>query len=127
MALNSNARVVRVISRGMYVVPIVLGVCDVYGAPPELRMRTLFEEGFGIVGGVTGAFIGGQVVGSMVATMLCLGPFGFFVAIFLGAAIGGIYLANKFKRSGSLLYSDFDARFESNQVYYSVEQMIKSF
>jgi hypothetical protein len=90
-------------------------------------MRTLFEEGFGIVGGVTGAFIGGQVVGSMVATMLCLGPFGFFVAMFLGAAIEGIYLANEFKRSGSLLYSDFDVRFESNQVYYSVEQMIKSF
>lgn len=126
-ALNSNTRLIKVASRGMYVVPVVLGVYDVFNAPPERRMRVLFEEGFSIMGGAMGAYLGGHVAGTIVASVLCLGPFGFFVAMFLGATIGGLYLANKFKRSGALLYRDIETRYDNSPVYRSVEQLIESF
>jgi hypothetical protein len=52
-------------------------------------MRTLFEEGFGVIGGYAGTLFGANVVGLGVVAILGLGPFGAFLAVFICAtAIG---------------------------------------
>jgi hypothetical protein len=45
-------------------------------AMPTLQ---LFAEGFGVVGGAIGTWVGGELIGTGIASALCLGPMGAFV------------------------------------------------
>jgi hypothetical protein len=47
-------------------IPAVIGLFNVFDAAPEVRMHTLFEEGFGVVGGALGTLFGSAVVASSV-------------------------------------------------------------
>ena len=61
-----------------------------FAAPAELRVRTLFEQGFGIVGGYIGSAFGAQAIGFGIVTILGLGPLGLFLTVFVCAAAGAI-------------------------------------
>jgi hypothetical protein len=57
--LKGRISTLKSVSRGAtWYVPTVLSLHSVYTAPPELRMRTLFAEGFGVVGGGFGSMAG---------------------------------------------------------------------
>ena len=71
-------------------VPTVIGLYNVYEAPQEMKVRTLFEEGFGVVGGWAGTIFGAQVVGLGVVAILGLGLLGAFIAIFICATAFGM-------------------------------------
>jgi hypothetical protein len=100
-----------------WVVPSVIGLYNVHDAPPEVKMRTLFEEGFGIVGG---AF--GTLAGVWIASTLCLGPVGLFLAVFVFASAGGIIGSELSKGLGGKLYDHFEPQFNTSRIYHSPEQ-----
>lgn len=121
-ALNSSGRVVRVASKGMVVVPIVMGVCDVVNAPPQRRVRTLFEEGFGVVGGYLGSKVG-LAAGSLIAiSVLGLGPFGIFITVFLCTSIGSIAGYGGSKLTGNKLNDALNS--SNSRIYYSIDELL---
>ncbi|MFZ1983185.1 MAG: hypothetical protein WAU91_02155, partial [Desulfatitalea sp.] len=90
-------------------IPAIIGAYNVAQASPEKRMRTTFEEGFGIVGGAIGTWAGGTFVASGVLGIaalcgLCIGPLGIFVVVFICGAAGGIGLSELSKRFGGTIY-----------------------
>jgi hypothetical protein len=101
---------------GTWYVPAVIGMISVATAPPELRMRTLFEEGFGVLGGALGTKFG-MGAGIGIAAVLGLGPFGLFIAVFICATASGILLYEAGKWTGNRLYnlgSEFEELYFDN-------------
>jgi hypothetical protein len=101
---------------GTWYVPAVIGMISVATAPPELRMRTLFEEGFGVLGGALGTKFG-MGAGIGIAAVLGLGPFGLFIAVFVCATASGILLYEAGKWTGNRLYnlgSEFEELYFDN-------------
>jgi hypothetical protein len=90
---------------GTWYVPAVLGLYNVATASPEMRMRTLFEEGFGVLGGAVGTHLG-MTAGLGIAFVLGLGPFGLFIAVFVCATAGGILLYESGKWFGGSVLHD---------------------
>ena len=88
-------------------------------------MHTLFEEGFGVVGGWAGTVFGAEVVGLGVVAILGLGPLGAFVAVFLCATAFGIVGSEFGKGFGGQVY-DLGNRIE-NHIFYSVDELIGAF
>jgi hypothetical protein len=124
-ALNQGGRVVKVASKGMVVVPIVLGVCDVIQAPPERRVRTIFEEGFGIVGGYFASELGASLGGFVAISILGLGPLGFFLSVLICASVFGVAGYAASKRLGGKSYemiNGFDGR-----IINSLDALISSY
>jgi hypothetical protein len=79
-------------------IPTVIGLYSVYDAPPEMRVRTVFEEGFGIVGGWAGTELG-YAAGLGIVAFLGLGPLGLFITVLIcatGIGILGNYLGKRF-------------------------------
>jgi hypothetical protein len=107
-----------------WLIPAALGVYGVVNAPPELRMRSLFEEGFGVVGGAVGTHFG-SLAGIGVAAILGLGPLGLFVAVFVCASAGGILLSGGFKFGAEKIYNVTD-RYD-DRVIHTVEELIGAF
>ena len=128
--LNGRVNMFKNIGRGAtWYVPATLGVISVASAQPELRMRKLFEEGFGVVGGALGTMFGSTVVATSVMSLLafsglCIGPFGVFVVIFILASAGGI-AGMKFgnKIGGDLIY-DYGSQLINGKIYNSMDQLI---
>jgi hypothetical protein len=90
--LKGRISTLKSVGRGAtWYIPAVLSLHSVYTAPPELRMRTLFAEGFGVVGGGFGS-MAGTFAGIGIVTILGLGPLGLFVAVLICATVGGIAL-----------------------------------
>jgi hypothetical protein len=111
--------------------PMILGGISVAMAPPEQRVRTLFEEGFGVVGGAFGTWIGSAAVfiaGYSVLPLIgiCISPAGIFIAAFL---IGG-YLGYKLSTVGKEWGGSIHDRLMpegGSRFYHSMEQYIESF
>jgi hypothetical protein len=111
--------------------PMILGGVSVALAPPEQRVRTLFEEGFGIVLGAFGTGIGGAAVflaGSSILPLvgICVSPAGIFIAAFL---LGG-YLGYKWSKAGKELGGTIHDSLMSQgggRCYHSLDQYIESF
>lgn len=126
--LNGRVRMFNSFGRwSTWYIPATLGLINVATAPPELKMKRLFEEGFGVVGGALGAMFGSTVVATGAVTLLalcglCVGPFGMFVTVFLCASIGGIVGMELFKKGGAKLY-DLTPLIGNNQIYHSPEQL----
>jgi hypothetical protein len=104
---------------------------NVAAAPPEMKMRTLFAEGFGVAGGAIGTLVGTKmaILGAAgVATMfgLCIGPMGMFILVLILASASGIYFSNKFKKLGGGIY-DIGSHFGNGKLIYSPNQLIESF
>jgi hypothetical protein len=88
--LNRRVKMFRRLGRwGTWYVPALLGVASVATAPPEERWRTVFKEGFGVLGGAFGTKVG-LFAGLGIVTVLGLGPVGLFVAVFVCTTAGGI-------------------------------------
>ena len=117
--LNGRVSLFKALGRhATWYVPTVIGLYNVYEAPREVRMRTLFEEGFGVVGGAIGT-LAGEI---LVLSTLCLGPVGMFVAIFVCATAGGIIASELSKGLGGKLYDYYDHQFDTSRIYHSPEQ-----
>lgn len=136
--LNGRLGLLKGVGRhATWYIPATFGLISVAMAPRELRMRTLFEEGFGVLGGAAGTVVGSTVIatgalGLMAICGLCLGPFGAFVVVFICASIGGIALSWLGKEFGSAFYgrSNLDAIYgvqsSNDRIYYSPEQFLES-
>jgi hypothetical protein len=123
--LRGRIKLFRNIGRGAtWYVPAVIGLYNVAEAPPQTRMRTLFEEGFGIVGGAAGTAIGMAVGGVIAISILGIGPLGLFVAIFLCTTAGGIIVNEIGKRIGGGVY-DYSSQFFDGMFYHSPEQVLE--
>ena len=125
--LNGRIRLLKGVSRyTTWYVPATLGVISVANASPEMRVRTLFEEGFGVVGGAFGTMLGSTVAAGALGLLafcgLCIGPFGLFVAIFVCASAGGIFGMEAFKKFGGKLYDYSELQSNTKQIYHSPEQ-----
>jgi hypothetical protein len=123
--LNGRVNLFKNISRGAtWYVPAALGMISVASAPPELRMRTLFEEGFGVIGGAAGT-TAGMFAGLGVIALLGLGPFGAFVAVFICASASGIIGMEAFKWGGGKIY-DASGKID-DRVYHSFDEIVGVF
>ncbi len=122
--LNSRVRVLKVASKGAYVVPIVPGVADVVHAPPEWKMRTLFEEGFGVLDGVYNTYLV-PLGGLAVASVICFGPKGLFLSIFICASLMAIGSDQDGAHPGPTS-SDIGSKL-GGRMYYSIEDLFGAF
>jgi hypothetical protein len=103
-------------------IPAVIGAYNVTQASPEKRARAIFEEGFGIVGGAAGTYLGGVLAAGYIASIICLGPLGLFVVAFVCGAAGGIFLSELFKSGAVSVYDVID----NERIYYSPQEVIES-
>ena len=121
--LNGRVNMFKNIGRGAtWYVPATLGVTSVATASPEVRMRTLFEEGFGVVGGAAGT-TAGMLAGLGVIAVLGLGPFGAFVAVFICASVGGIIGMEAFNKFGGGIY-EYSIAERNSLIYHSPEPLL---
>ncbi len=122
--LNGKISLFKSVARGAtWYVPATLGIISVAAAAPEMHMRTLFEEGFGVLGGAAGTMLGSSV-GLGIVLALGLGPFGMFVTVFICASAVGIIGMESFKKFGGKLY-DYSVLLGEGRVYHSPEQMFE--
>jgi hypothetical protein len=105
-------------------IPAAFGLYNVIDAPPELRLRTLLAEGFGVVGGAFGTWLGAEIIGAGLVSFLCLGPLGAFVLIFILGAGLGIAGSEFFKWGGTKV---FDGLNTSDQLFHSAEDLFGAF
>jgi hypothetical protein len=126
--LRGRINLFKSVGRGAtWYVPAVIGLYNVAEAPPQTRMRTLFEEGFGVVGGAMGTWAGGTLlasgaIGLFTLCGLCLGPAGIFVIIFICATAGGIGGNELFKWGARKIYDFSDIN--GDRVYHSFEEIL---
>lgn len=124
--LNGRLRVFKYVGKGAtWYVPATLGLISASTAPPGMKMRRLFEEGFGVIGGAIGTKAGAALGGLIALTILGLGPFGFFVAVFIFASLGGILGMETFKKFGGGIY-DYGVQFDGSRIYHSPEQLLEA-
>ena len=94
-------------------------------------MHTLFEEGFGVVGGYLGTWFGSTAVASGAIGLfalcgICLGPLGIFVTVFICATAGGIVGNTLFKKGANAVYNKVE-HVDFEKIYHSPEQLIEAF
>jgi hypothetical protein len=128
--LNGRVGFFRALGRhATWYVPTVIGLYNVYEASPEIRMRTLFAEGVGVVGGYAGTLFGTKValIGAGIASLcgLCIGPLGLFVVVFLFATAGGLAGNELFRWFGGKAY-DAGNKF-GDHIYHSIDGLIGDF
>ena len=127
--LNGKVRLLKGVGRhATWYIPAAFGIYNVVQAPAELRIRALFEEGFGVVGGAFGTMIGSNmvatgVIGVLALCGLCIGPFGLCVIVFLCASAGGILGMEAAKNFGAEIY-DYGAKFNHDKLFYSSEEFL---
>jgi hypothetical protein len=123
--LNGRLTLFKYVGKGAtWYVPATLGLISAATAPPEMRMRRFFEEGFGVVGGAIGTKAGAAIGGIIALTILGLGPFGFFVTVFIFASLGGISFMEGGKWFGGRIYDIGDSL--SGRVYNSMDELVGS-
>jgi hypothetical protein len=108
---------------GTWYVPAVIGLYNVATAPSEMRVRTLFEEGFGVLGGAAGTHVG-MMAGIGIAAVLGLGPFGLFIAVFVCATASGILLYEGGKNIGGRAY-EIGETFE-DRLFFHIDDFVGS-
>jgi hypothetical protein len=106
-------------------IPAVIGLYNVVDAPPEMRLRTMFEEGFAIVGGFLGTELGASLGGFIAISALGLGPLGLFVTVFLCATAGGIIGSGLLKWGGGKVYDE--SAILGGQIYHSVDELLGAY
>ncbi len=120
--LNGRVSLLKTAGRATtWYIPAALGLYNVANAAPEVRMRTLFEEGFGVVGGALGTKAG-VVTGLGIVAILGLGPLGLFITVFICASAGGFLASEAGRLFGTRLY-DAGSRFD-DRLYYSIDELM---
>jgi hypothetical protein len=105
-------------------IPAVIGLYNVYDASPETRVRTLFEEGFAVVGGALGTKAG-VAAGLGIVAFLSLGPLGLFVTVFFCATAGGVIGSGLFKWGGGKVYDE--SMKLGDQIYHSIDELLGAY
>jgi hypothetical protein len=105
-------------------IPAALGMISVVTAPPELRLWTLFEEGFGVLGGAAGTYAGTALGGLVAISILGLGPFGLFVMVFICASVVGMVGMKVGNKIGTGIY-DLGIQSGAGQIYYSPQKYLE--
>lgn len=129
--LNGKVQFLKGLGRhATWYIPAAFALYNVSQAPEEMQMKTLFEEGFGVLGGYAGTLIGGQVlaagaIGAFALFGLCLGPFGIFLTVFICASAGGIAGSMAGKEFGSETY-DLGSRL-NGRIFSSADELIGVF
>ena len=124
--LNGRISMFKALGRhASWYVPTVIGLYNVYEAPAEVKMRTLFKEGFGVVGGWAGTEFGAYLGGAIAICVLGLGPFGLFLTVFICATAGGIVGNEISKGIGGRIYDAGD-RF-GDRIYHSLDDLIGAY
>ena len=119
--LNGRINLFRAAGRyATWYVPAVIGLYNVYDASPGMRVKTVFEEGFGIIGGWAGTQVG-LWAGLGIVAVLGLGPLGLFITVFVCASVGGMALNLAGTWGGGKLY-DAGADF-TDHLYYSPDDL----
>jgi hypothetical protein len=127
--LNGKVQLLKGVGRhATWYIPAAFGIYNVWQAPEEMRMRTLFEEGFGVLGGAFGTMIGSNVVATGVLGVfalcgICIGPFGLFAIVFLCASAGGILGMEMAKRFGGSVH-DYGSKLYDGKIFYSPEEIL---
>ena len=122
--LNGKVQLLKGVGRhATWYIPAAIGLYNVGQAPSELKLKTLFEEGFNVLGGYAGTLFGGHFVaagalGVFALFGLCLGPMGIFITVFLCASVGGIIGSMGGKMIGTQLF-DLGTRFNRDSFYSS--------
>jgi hypothetical protein len=88
-------------------------------------MHTLFEEGFGIVGGAISTKAGAALGGWIALSILGLGPFGLFISVFICASVVGVAGNALFKWGGGELY-DTGAKI-GDHIFHSADDLIGAY
>jgi hypothetical protein len=123
--LRGRINLFKNVGRGAtWYVPAVIGLYNVAEAPPQTRMRTLFEEGFGVIGGFAGTQMGVSA-GIGIVIVLGLGPPGLFITVFLCATAGGI-VGNEILKKGAGAFYDFRKSVDGGLIFHSQEQFLES-
>jgi hypothetical protein len=106
-------------------IPAVIGLYNVIDAPPEMRLRTIFEEGFAVVGGFFSTELGASLGGFIAISALGLGPLGLFVTVFICATAGGIIGSLLFQKGAGTIY-EYGSQLDFGQIYKSPDQLLES-
>ena len=91
-------------------------------SPPEMQVRSFVGEGFGVVGGVVGTWLGAELIGVAIVSALCIGPFGAFVVILVCASLTGVAMAQGGKLFGDKIY-DVGSRL-GGRVFHSMDDLV---
>jgi hypothetical protein len=122
--LNGRVQMFKGIGKGAtWYVPALLGVASVATASPEQRWRTVFEEGFGVLGGAAGTKLG-SLAGIGIVFVLGLGPVGLFLAVFVCASVGGIIGMKGGQSFGNKVF-DYGVQLGNVQIYHSPEELLE--
>ena len=120
--LNGRVSLLKGVGRhATWYIPAAIGVYNVVQASDELKMRALFEEGFGVLGGFAGSQAG-IAVGLGIVTMLGLGPFGLFITVFLCASTGGLLVNELGRLFGSKVHNLSNSLV--NRTFYSIDELV---
>ncbi len=123
--LNGKVQLLKGVGRhATWYIPAAFGIYNVVQAPAKMRMRTLFEEGFGVVGGALGTKVG-MLAGISIVAVFGLGPFGAFIVIFICASAGGIIGMEGFKWGGGRMYDAGNGM--ADRWLYSADDFIGAF
>ena len=88
--LNGRVNLFRTMGRrATWYIPAGIALYTVHQAPMEVKLKTLFEEGFGIIGGWGGTELG-YALGVSLVLALGLSPIGYFIVIFICSTAGGL-------------------------------------
>lgn len=124
--LNGRIGTFKMLGKGAtWYIPSAFALYDVYQAPKEMKIRTAFEEGIGVVGGYYGTELG-VAAGFGVAAVLCLGPVGVFFVLLIFGTFGGLMGNYLFKKGASTIY-DITSGVDLNRYFYSPEQLLENF
>jgi hypothetical protein len=116
-------------------IPATLGLISMANAPQEVKMRTLFEEGFSIIGGFLGTELGHLAATNLIVPAaaklmtfcgLCLGPWGMFVLVAICCVGAGWYFMERFKEGGAKFY-DYGSQHNDGKIYHSFDQLFEGF
>ena len=91
-------------------------------------MRTLFEEGFGILGGALGTVVGSNVIsvgllGLLTVFGIGIGPLGIFIIVFFCSTAGGMIGMEALRRFGSGVYTYGELKI-NERIYYNPTEII---
>ena len=126
--LNGRVSLLKTAGRATtWYIPAAIGLYNVANAPSEMRMRTLFAEGFGVIGGAIGTQLGISAglgaVKLLALAGLCIGPWGAFILVAFLAAGVGFAASYAGRRAGGELVYDYGA-YLGNQLFYSIDELL---
>ena len=127
--LNGKVQFLKGVGRhATWYISAAIGLYNVSQAPSELKLRTLFEEDFGILGGALGTVFGSNVISAGLLGLLTIfgigiGPLGIFILVFFCSTAGGMIGMEALRRFGSGVYNYGELKMKE-RIYYNPTEII---